>query len=156
MEARRELEPILARLAALRGRRDDIVAMRRFGQRAEAASDAEAREAWDSALHRQIAEAAGNTVLLALFDVIDRVRQDPTWRSLRERARSRERLVSYVEEHDRLIAAIADRNAPAAEAAMRDHLDHVAANLASAMAGNAPQGSIANAAEGADGRTARR
>lgn len=147
MEARRELEPILARLAALRCTRDDIQAMRRFGLRASEAADAEAREAWDSALHRRLAKASGNAVLLALFDVVDRVRQDPTWRSLRERVRSRDRIALYVEQHERIIAAIADRDAPAAETAMRDHLEHVAASLASAMAGGAPAG-------GADGRDA--
>ncbi|HEY8566046.1 MAG TPA: FCD domain-containing protein [Beijerinckiaceae bacterium] len=137
MEVRRELEPVLARLAALRATGADIDTMRRFARRTAEAGDADARELWDGALHRRIAEAAGNALLLALFDLVDRVRQDPAWRSLRERARSAARLTAYVEEHERLIAAIADRDAAAAEAAMRDHLAHVAEGLVLAMTGAA-------------------
>lgn len=32
------------------------------------------------ALYRAIAEAAGNALLLALFDIVDRVSQEPRWR----------------------------------------------------------------------------
>jgi DNA-binding FadR family transcriptional regulator len=84
-------------------------------------------------LHRTIAEAAGNSLLLAIFDMVDRIRQDTTWQILRERARSSERQKLYVEQHRRVIAAIAQREAHAAEQAMREHLELVRDGLLKVM-----------------------
>jgi len=64
---------------------------------------------------------------------VDRVRQDANWQTLRERARSKERLLSYVEQHRRVIAAISQREAHAAERAMREHLEQVRASLLGVM-----------------------
>ncbi len=60
-------------------------------------SDADGRELWDGALHRQIAQCAGNQFFLTIFDVINSVRQDEAWQTIRERARnvSRTRPISY-------------------------------------------------------------
>jgi DNA-binding FadR family transcriptional regulator len=133
MDVRLEIEPVLARLAALRASNGDVERLLRLAAKTATSSDADGYELWDSALHRAIAEAAGNSLLLAIFDMVDRIRQDTNWQNLRERARSRERLQSYVEQHRRVIAAIAQREAHAAERAMREHLEQVRQNLLGVM-----------------------
>jgi len=133
MDVRLEIEPALARLAAMRATNGDIERLLHLAEKTASSSDADGRELWDSALHRTIAEAAGNSLLLAIFDMIDRIRQDATWRLLRERARSGERQQIYVEQHRRVIAAIAQREAHAAEQAMREHLEFVREGLLKVM-----------------------
>jgi DNA-binding FadR family transcriptional regulator len=133
MDVRLEIEPALARLAAMRATNGDIERLLRLAEKTASSSDADGRELWDSALHRTIAEAAGNSLLLAIFDMVDRIRQDTTWQILRERARSSERQKLYVEQHRRVIAAIAQREAHAAEQAMREHLELVRDGLLKVM-----------------------
>jgi DNA-binding FadR family transcriptional regulator len=122
MEVRLEIEPGLARLAALRGTAEQIDRLAHLAARTASAEDADGRELWDSALHRKIAEAAGNQLFIALIDVIDRIRQDAQWRHLRERARSVQRTKLYIAQHDEIVAAIRERHPAEAEAAMRRHL----------------------------------
>nr|WP_255726585.1 FCD domain-containing protein [Microvirga sp. ACRRW] len=133
MDARLEIEPSLARLAALRASNGDVERLVRLADKTAESFDADGRELWDSALHRAIAEASGNSLLLAIFDLIDRVRQDRAWQQLRERARSEERQRIYVDQHRRVVAAIAQREAGAAEHAMREHLAFVRDGLLNVM-----------------------
>jgi DNA-binding FadR family transcriptional regulator len=139
MDVRLEIEPALARLAAMRATNGDIERLLRLAEKTASSSDADGRELWDSALHRTIAEAAGNSLLLAIFDMVDRIRQDTTWQLLRERARSSERQKIYVEQHRRVIAAIAQREAHAAEQAMREHLELVRDGLLKVMTSPLPE-----------------
>ncbi len=138
MDARLEIEPALARLAAMRATNGDLERLLHLAEKTASSSDADSRELWDSALHRAIAEAAGNSLLLAIFDMIDRIRQDTTWRLLRERARTGDRQQLYVEQHRRVIAAIAQREAHAAEQAMREHLELVRDGLLKVMTSPLP------------------
>nr|WP_210330936.1 FCD domain-containing protein [Microvirga terrestris] len=138
MDVRLEIEPALARLAAMRATNGDIERLLRLAEKTALSSDADGRELWDSALHRTIAEAAGNSLLLAIFDMVDRIRQDTAWRLLRERARSGERQQIYIEQHRRVIAAIAQREAHAAEHAMREHLELVREGLLKVMTSPMP------------------
>ncbi len=81
------------------------------------------RSFWDGALHRQIAQAAGNQLFLSIFDVINRVRQDDAWQSIRERARSSANTMNISSaQHTAIIDAIASRNPAKAGEAMRQHL----------------------------------
>lgn len=122
MEVRLRLEPALAQLAALRATAPDVARMRSLAAKVAAADDLDARELWDSALHRSIAVTAGNALFLALFDVVDRVRQDDAWRHLREALRTEERLHLYTAQHDAVLDAIERRDPLAAERAMRQHI----------------------------------
>jgi DNA-binding FadR family transcriptional regulator len=129
MDVRLEVEPALARLAALRASNGDIKRLARLAEKSAASPDADSRALRGSALHRAIAEAAGNSLLLAIFDMIDRMRQDATWRNLREQARLGGRQQLYVDQHRRVIAAISQREAHAAQQAMRAHLESVRDSL---------------------------
>ena len=122
MEVRLRLEPALAQLAALRATPADIARMRDLAAKVAAADDMDSRELWDGALHRAIAKVAGNKLFLALFDVVDRVRQDETWRHVREALRTEAQLSLYKSQHIDVLDAIERRDPAAAEKAMRQHL----------------------------------
>jgi DNA-binding FadR family transcriptional regulator len=122
MEVRLRVEPQLAQLAALRASPNAIARMRDIIGRLEATEDADGRELWDSALHREIARAADNRFFLMIFDSMDRARHDEAWRALRERARSRANLAQTMRQHRDLVDAIADHDPIRAGAAMRAHL----------------------------------
>ncbi|GAB4522353.1 MAG: FadR/GntR family transcriptional regulator [Roseibium sp.] len=122
MEVRLRIEPVLAQLAALRATPSDVAAMRDLAEKVARADDMDSRELWDGALHRAIANAAGNTLFLALFDIVDRVRQDNAWRHVREALRTREAVTLYKSQHIEVIDAIERRDPVAAEKSMRQHL----------------------------------
>ncbi|MNH15308.1 HTH-type transcriptional regulator LutR [compost metagenome] len=127
MEARLYLEPALASLAAVRASGDQMAILRRLVERTSYQqgmdeTDAESIELWDSALHRAIAEASGNRLMLDLFEMLDAIRLDPIWRDLRHRARSNDRLDMYSHDHDDIVSAIESRDPVKAATAMRGHL----------------------------------
>jgi len=122
LEARMQLEPALAGLAAMRAVQQDVRNMRDLCDRIARARDDDARELWDEALHRTIGRAAGNALLFGLYEIIEEVRRDEVWRGLRERARSRAMVATYVEQHAAIVDAIARRDPGAAEQAMRSHI----------------------------------
>ncbi len=64
-----------------------------------------------------------NGFFLTIFDVINRVRQDEAWQTIRERARSasRTRPVTFGQ-HTAIVDAIAARDPARAGEAMRQHL----------------------------------
>jgi DNA-binding FadR family transcriptional regulator len=119
MDVRLEIEPALARLAALRASNGDIERLAQLAEKTAASSDADSSALRGSALHRAIAESAGNSLLLAIFNMIDRMRQDAAWRILREQACLSGLQQLYVDQHRRVIAAIGQRDAHAAQQAMR-------------------------------------
>ncbi|WP_117191513.1 FadR/GntR family transcriptional regulator [Rhizobium terrae] len=123
LEVRLRIEPQLAQLAAMRAKPADIAKMHEIAARIIESSDADARELWDGALHRLIAQSAGNQLFLSIFDVINRVRQDEAWRAIRERARSGSDAVNMsFQQHRVIIDAIAAHDPVRAGEAMREHL----------------------------------
>ncbi len=86
-------------------------------------------EAKDDALHRVIAEATGNVLLLELFDHMNEVRRAVAWSSvILHSARPPSDHTSFAE-HDRIADAIAARKPADAHAAMRAHLNSVSVRL---------------------------
>lgn len=138
LEVRLQIEPALAQLAALRGDRKALERLRCLVRKVGEAEDSDARELWDSALHRQIAEAAGNRLFLALFDLIDGLRQDPDWRRVRDLARSPERLAAYHRDHEAITEAIACRDGRTAMEAMRAHLSRLHQALVTTASADTP------------------
>lgn len=125
MEVRLRIEPALAQMAALRARPEDVARMRDLARRIIESEDADARELWDGTLHRLIAQSARNSLFLALFDTVNRVRQDDAWRAIREQARIRaglESRMTTILQHSAIVDAIAARDPAAAGRAMHDHL----------------------------------
>jgi DNA-binding FadR family transcriptional regulator len=140
MEVRMEIEPALARLAAMRASPEQIALLERLVQKTAQADDDDSWELWDSALHRRIAQAGSNGLMLALFDFVHRIRQDVFWRRVRATARTQARRIASVDEHVAIVEAIANRDAAGAERAMRRHLTAINANLQSLMLGASSDG----------------
>lgn len=122
IESRLALEPSLARLAASRARPDVLRRIATCIERIETAPDVDAADLWDSALHREIAQATGNPLLLALFDKINAWRHDHGIRKLRMQARRVTGTGHAQDDHRRILAAMEAQDGIAASRAMRDHL----------------------------------
>jgi len=123
MEVRLRIEPQLAQLAAMRAKPAEISRMRMLAEKIGESTDADSKELWDGALHRQIAQSAGNQLFLSIFDVVNRIRQDDAWQVIRERARRAGKNVraSYLQHHQ-IVDAIEARDPGRAGEAMRQHL----------------------------------
>jgi len=123
MEVRLRIEPQLAQLAAVRATRADIERLYDLNAKIAGGTDADSHELWDGALHRQIAQCAGNRFFLVIFDVINRVRQDESWQAMRELARNVNHTQAVVGgQHTAIVDAIAARDPIRAGEAMRQHL----------------------------------
>lgn len=129
MEVRLVLEPQIAGLAARRATLEDLQEIERCLKKSCLATDFGAFELWDSALHQAIAVAAHNTLLLGLFEAINSIRERRIWGQLKTASLTPARLRDYHEQHAAFVAAIADRDAAAAERTMRAHLKVVQANM---------------------------
>jgi DNA-binding FadR family transcriptional regulator len=125
LETRLMLEPLLARMAALRATEAEIGQMQRLLEKSEAAHDAKTWELCDGRLHRAVAEAAHNGLLLSIFDAFNAMRRQAKWSVLREAALNPERHAAYCAHHRAYVAAIAARDPARAEAVMRKHIEAV-------------------------------
>lgn len=123
MEARLCVEPELAALCAQRMSAEEVVRLRTLAQRQLEAADAQAIELWDGSLHRLIAQCARNRPLLMAFSLLDKIRSNPDWVTLRSKSRDGASLQVTHNEHLAIIDAISAGHAQVARAAMRDHLE---------------------------------
>lgn len=129
MRARLIIEPEIAREAALHATLSDIAAMRQSLVQTREAGTWRQYENVDNLLHRQIAQASRNNVLLGLFDVLNAVRRTVVWGRLRaEGARPPADHHSFAD-HERIVEAIAERDLGGAATAMRLHLQQVERRL---------------------------
>lgn len=129
MEVRLVLEPRIAALAARRATVADITEMDRCVHKAEMAADVATFELWDGAFHRAVATGAHNTLLLALFDAVNAIRQEAIWGRLKEASLTTKRQQIYNDQHRACVQAIRDRNAADAERHMIGHLEAVQNNM---------------------------
>jgi DNA-binding FadR family transcriptional regulator len=129
MRARLIIEPEIAREAALHATLDDIAAMRRSMVHTRDAATWRQYENVDNLLHRQIAQASRNNVLLGLFDVLNAVRRTVVWGRLRSDGAHPPADHHSFADHEHIVDAIADRDMAGAAAAMRLHLQQVERRL---------------------------
>jgi DNA-binding FadR family transcriptional regulator len=123
LQARLVLEPQLAAVAASHATPAQIGAMRE----AMAASRRpglswRGYEGQDARLHREIALAASNPLLLHLFDQLAAIRRVMTWNRSRQRPDGPEPDHPSFAEHEAIVAAIAAGDAAAAARHMHDHI----------------------------------
>jgi DNA-binding FadR family transcriptional regulator len=86
-------------------------------------------EYWDNRLHRAVAQATANIVLLALLDSVNTIRRTVTWGRLRRFSALPDSSHHSFAEHERLVQAITERDPGAAAEAMRVHLRSVRDHL---------------------------
>ncbi|QIB36354.1 FadR/GntR family transcriptional regulator [Ancylobacter pratisalsi] len=129
MRARLVIEPEIARAAAFTATPASISEMRLCLSRSRQAETWRQYEGWDTRLHRTIAEATQNSLLVGLFDTLNAVRRAVTWGRLRTApVRPLPSHHSFVE-HETLVDAIEHRDMAGAAIAMRAHLHSVERKL---------------------------
>ena len=129
IELRLALEPIAARLAAVRASASEI---RRIGLLVEATRTAEGPDVYeraDAEFHRAIVEAAHNALFLAVFDSIVGSRGDAGWQRLSENGRCFRKQAVYAENHEAVAAAITARDGERAAQLMHEHLRGVQGHI---------------------------
>jgi DNA-binding FadR family transcriptional regulator len=122
MRTRILIEPTIAREAALNATSRHVEALRACIARTHAATTWRQYETADNELHRTIAEATGNRLLLALFDALNSVRRAVVWGMLRSGQERPPADHHSFAEHDRLIEAIERRDLEGSARAMHLHL----------------------------------
>ncbi len=125
IEVRLSIEPVMARLAALRASQSDIRKLQRLAEETRAATDPSAYEQADAGFHRAIAEASRNALFLAVFDTLRASQCDAGWRRLGENAHCYKRQSVYAGFHREISEAISARDGERAHEAMFRHLSDV-------------------------------
>ncbi|MBX9810450.1 MAG: FCD domain-containing protein [Burkholderiales bacterium] len=130
MQVRLIIEPETAALAARHATAAQIERMATCVRKSRATSDVATYELWDSNLHRTIAEAAGNLLLLALLDAVNAIREENIWGNLKKKTLTRQRQNLYSRQHESIVKAISTRDSQGAQRCMRAHLETVSRDLA--------------------------
>src|SRR6202035_1264562 len=116
--------------AAVHARRSDIEAMERCLEETNATISYVAWKSGDDRLHRTIAEAAQNPLLLTLHDVVHGyVRKLISERMEQALGQSSAPVENSNDEHAAIVAAIKKHDPEGAERAMRKHLTSIRALL---------------------------
>lgn len=129
MQVRLLLEPQVAAQAARVATQADLDRIVECLAGGAVSDDFEGFESWDAKLHRAIAKATHNGLLMNMFDVVNTARALPVWGSLKRRVSTPERRRCYHDEHTAIVDALRDRDPDGAAYAMRHHLEHVSDNL---------------------------
>lgn len=129
MQVRLVIEPPVAGLAARVATQADLARIQEHLEAGGMSTEFEAFESCDAQLHRAIATAAHNGLLLSMFDVMNSARSLPVWGSLKRRTSTPENRAAYHREHDAIVTALLDRDPDQAHQAMRKHLEHVSDTL---------------------------
>ena len=129
IRARLCIEPAIAREAAINASREAIVRIRLASDRAANARSWVEYEKFDDLFHRSVAEAADNSLLLALFDQLNQVRRAVARGNVVRSGDGPPSGHSSFAEHDQIADAIEAHEPVAAHDSMRQHIGSVSARL---------------------------
>lgn len=129
MNARIIIEPIICQQAAINAASMHIDELNRCMVAQRAAQSWRQYENADNRLHRIIAIASGNIVLLALFDQLNAIRRAVVWGRLRQHSDAPPTNHHSFSQHEKIIASIAQRDPELSALLMREHLEEVRDNL---------------------------
>jgi GntR family transcriptional repressor for pyruvate dehydrogenase complex len=122
LDFRKMLEPPLAARAATHASVDEIAEMEEILARQDKKQrQGESTIAEDSEFHYSIALASGNSVVLKVLDILMDLLRETRERSLQIQGRAQKSLAG----HRRILSAIKRRDAEAAKAAMRRHIEDI-------------------------------
>ena len=127
-EARLVLEPQLAAMAARRASPREIDEMRLCLEKMAGITAFEEWAVWDERLHRLVAKAAHNELLLALYDTVRQCAPSGMRTRIRNVFSGSPRAETN-HEHEAYFAAIAARDPQRAEHLMREHLQSIRQTL---------------------------
>lgn len=123
------IEPQMMPMAVAAATPLDFGEIRRCLDGGDAAEGFEDFEVWDTALHHAFGAATHNTLLVSTMEMINSARKAPLWGTLKRRSSTRERREAYRQDHHDIAEALTERDAGAAQEAMRSHLLRVRANI---------------------------
>jgi len=123
-EIRFLLEPAIAELVAARATASDIEYAQKCLSNSLRAETIEDYKWWDAELHSTIIRASKNNMVIYIYQVIHRARQQIEWTEMNE-----ERIEHYGKEHARIVDAFANRDAIALREALKTHLQSVGHNM---------------------------
>jgi GntR family uxuAB operon transcriptional repressor len=129
MEARLAWEPAIMDMVVHNANATDFQRLLACCDQAEAARSLEAFEHWDTELHQAIADAAHNSFVSRVFDLMKAVRAQGDWGQLKKLSVTPERRLAYQAEHRAIVNALRDRDAIGARELSLSHLIHVRRNL---------------------------
>ena len=135
MNARLAFEPELARLAALHATPKQLRDLQSVANAMREAGTWSVYEQLDSTFHETIAAASGNALLQAMHRILNGVRLAVVWRRLKTADRGPDPAYHSFNEHDAILDALENRDAPGAEAAMRAHLESTLSLMTAAQQG---------------------
>jgi len=122
MQARRAVEPELARIAALNATSAQFVEMRRLCAEMRRTTAWEAYAELDWRFHNLIAEATGNVLLVEIQRLLNGVRRFVVWGNLIKRPEGPASDYHSFAEHEEILDAIQTRDGDRAMRAMLAHL----------------------------------
>ena len=125
LEFRMALEPGLAEAIALNASENDLKLIMETVDGGDSASGWEQWEHWDRAFHRNLVAATHNRLTIGVYDAVISVRHERPWLKIKQDHTDATFWKGYQDEHRKIAAALAARDAPAAAEAMRDHLTKV-------------------------------
>ena len=129
VEARLAFEPNLATLAAMNCTTLDLERLYECSRRYHSADSFDAYEVADSSFHRAIAMATHNPLLISAYETFMAADEQAEWGNISQRFLTAERRVASREEHDKILAAIRNRDQAAAFSAAREHVQHIISSL---------------------------
>lgn len=122
VDARLEIEPMFARIAAASATDEDLAAIEAAVNNPDQTRNTAEAVRCDRVFHRGITQATHNYVFLVMMDSLNELMEESRHLLVSTGA---EEVARSVEDHREIFAALAQRDGTAAEAAMRKHLGHV-------------------------------
>lgn len=129
-EARLALEPYLGKLAAINATYEDILYLEScINEMDKNSNDFTQFEHWDGEFHQGIALAAKNSLLIKFTSLINNVRMETLWGSIKKRSLTSERIDNYQNAHKDILNAIKDRNSTLTSKMIFEHILNVKQNF---------------------------
>ncbi len=129
MEARRQIEPMLAELIVTHGTAADFEAMEAVCERAEAAATLAEYTQWNAALHQQLAAATHNAFFAAMYVLVQDAHEHSGWARLKEISLTDQHRQQYQRDHRGIVSALKQRDVALARRRTIEHLDRVARHV---------------------------
>jgi DNA-binding FadR family transcriptional regulator len=150
MQARRVVEPELARLAALNATSAQFAEMRKLCSEMRRAPTWEAYAELDWQFHNLIAEATGNVLLVEIQRLLNGVRRFVVWGNLVKRAKGPPADYHSFGEHEEILESMQNRDGDRAMQAMLLHLGGTQSQLIDSQTLAGGRAAVQTASRGAD------
>jgi DNA-binding FadR family transcriptional regulator len=129
-EARLAIEPYLAKLATRNATREDLYLFETCLQKAKLAiGNIKEFEKLDAEFHHLLATSAKSSLLESFVEIINKVRMEKLWGTLKVRSLNVERMENYYLQHVAIYEAIKERDIHKATEMTTLHLKTVRANM---------------------------